>query len=178
MKTHDEYIRELEWEYIQTGRLHSQLLTVSVLEDQYYKQKREGRDMSRWRDPVLDEKVCTEIRAEADVLEKAATRFFHAVWNNGLSEKVRNAKLKGLKGRSRGQELLIWACAGRVLFTIRGRKKDVWVSLICAEDQTTNVGIQGIGARPVDAMKMIHDVCDIWMKGKFRVRESGKVTIG
>jgi len=131
-----------------------------------------GRLYAEGRDPVLE-----EVHESLDRLHHLMKVWEREVWFGGLHEIVRNAKLKGHGASMPGGDVLSWACAGRVVFTLRD-PAGYYISFITAEDEDTNrMGIQGILAKEGLARQLILTSIAEWRAGRLNFDENPNIGI-
>lgn len=150
-------------EYLDTGVLTTKFMVRASIENVH---REYGKGVS---DPVAAEALA-RAWASTEAVQRAAKELERTVWFGGLAEQVRAAELRGFRAAfeiaGEKHDVLVWSCAGRVVFTIEPADEGSHVSVICAEkgDQST-MGIHGIRATEQQAVAMLSGACAAWSSG-------------
>lgn len=110
------------------------------------------------------------INASSVKIKAAAKRFEAAVWFGGLKEIVKACDIRGMKAAPLATPFgevtpLLWACAGRVMFTLDAPKCDVTTITSDEEGSESRMGVQGLHATEAEAVGMLDEVTAAWVAG-------------
>lgn len=110
------------------------------------------------------------INASGEAIKRAAKRFEASVWFGGLKEIVKACDVQGMKAApltTRFGEVtpMLWACAGRVMFTLDAPKCDVTTITTDEDGNESRMGVQGLHATEAQAVAMLDAVTTAWKAG-------------
>ncbi len=116
------------------------------------------------------------LHAEMRELEKLADVFKTEVWDGELEKYIQKSNHSGHSMKvGPNVALLILCSAARVMFTIQEEESWNSVTLIAAEKNTPNVGVQGIACKVSVAKKLIRSTMRAWKRG---VRPTHDICVG
>lgn len=155
--------RERLEEYAKTDELTTQVMVRASIENVH-------REYGKGVTCPSERNLLARAWASTEAVQRAAKEFERAVWFGGLSGKVRAAKHRGWRASfeiaGESHKVLVWSCAGRVVFTIEPDDEARHVSLICAEDEDRpTMGIKGICATEQQAIAMLAGACAAYQRG-------------
>ncbi|MGK3981204.1 hypothetical protein WMF38_56935 [Sorangium sp. So ce118] len=150
-------------EYAKTSVLTTQVMVRASIENVH---REYGKGVT---DPV-ERDLLARAWAATEAVQRAAKDFERDIWFGGLAEKVRAAEHRGWRAgfeiTGERHDVLVWSCAGRVVFTIEPVDESRHISVICAEEgEESTMGIKGICATEQQAIVMLLGVCAAWERG-------------
>jgi hypothetical protein len=149
--------------YAKTSVLTTQIMVRASIENVH-------REYGRPADNPVERHLLARAWASTEAVQRAAKEFERVVWFGGFAEQVRTAKHRGLRASfdvaGEHHKVLVWSCAGRVVFTIEPDDESRQISVICAEDEDrSTMGIQGVFATEQQATAMLHGATVAWTRG-------------
>lgn len=150
-------------EYLDTGVLTSSLMTRATIESV---RREYGKGVAN----PTQRDLLARAWAATEAIQRAAKEFERVVWFGGFAEQERAAKHRGWRAAfdlaGEQHKVLVWSCAGRVVFTIEPDDESRQTSVICAEDENrSTMGIQGVCATEQQAIAMLHGATVAWARG-------------
>ncbi|WP_437310113.1 hypothetical protein [Sorangium sp. So ce388] len=155
--------RERLEEYAKTGELTTQVMVRASIDNAL-------REYGKGVTCPSERNLLARAWASTEAIQRAAKDFERAVWFGGLAEQVRAAEHRGWRAgfqiAGEKHDVLVWSCAGRVVFTIEPADESRHISVICAEDGgESTMGIKGIMATEQQAIAMLAGACVAFASG-------------